>query len=366
MKRDRFGAVARFVLAAALLVLLYLTTGGAWIPGLLAFLVLLPPVSLCANLCVRKKICGAIHIPTTAAKGTANMGMVILKNEGWLPAAKLYCKIALVNDLTGERQTLELITAIAPRSETRRDFLLESPYCGRVFVYVESVRILDYFGLIALKVPMKAHARITILPELFSCETVLTSMSAVSDDATVSRRGDDRTEVFQLREYQSGDDIRQIHWKLSSKLDTLLLREPSQSVSRSLLVFWDKRCACSPAQMDALAETAASIGQALCDSGTAFDLCWTEKDDLELRQIQDGESLLQTIPALVTQAGLPECRDPDFEGYGRVLYLTSQLSDIKDAETVLYLVCSEEAYDGGNCLVFSPQTYREQLERLEI
>ena len=135
-----------------------------------------------------------------------------------------------------------------------RDFLLESEYCGRVYVYVQSVKILDYWGLFAVNVPMKAAARITILPELFSCDVAASPVCAVSDENAVSRKGEDRTEVFQLREYRSGDDIRQIHWKLSSKLDKLIIREASQSVSRSLLVFWDKRDDATPENMDAMAE----------------------------------------------------------------------------------------------------------------
>ena len=33
--------------------------------------------------------------------------------------------------------------------------------------------------------------------------------------------------LYQLREYRPGDDVRQIHWKLSSKLDELVWKEPS-------------------------------------------------------------------------------------------------------------------------------------------
>lgn len=366
MKRDRIGAIVRYILAALLLVGLYLAIGNGWIAGLFIFLLLLPPVTLAVNLYVRKRILVKIQLPTTAAKGAACIGTVQLENGAWLPAGKLYCKVGMINDLTREENVLELISALGPRRENRRDFLLESAYCGRVYVYVQSVRILDYFGIFALNVPVKASARITVLPELFSCDVMPSPVSAVSDDSTVSRRGDDRTEVFQLREYQSGDDIRQIHWKLSAKLDTLLLKEPGQSVSRSLLVFWDKRGESTPENMDAMAEVAASVSQALCDSGTAFDLCWTEKDELELRQIGEADSLLVTIPALVTQAGAPECPIPNLEEYGQIIYITSQYPDEAEREKITYLICSEAEFEDGKSVVFSSRNYKEQLERLEF
>lgn len=40
-----------------------------------------------------------------------------------------------------------------------------------------------------------------------------------------SRPGDDPGETYDIREYRSGDSIRQIHWKLSGKLDDIMIRE---------------------------------------------------------------------------------------------------------------------------------------------
>lgn len=63
---------------------------------------------------------------------------------------------------------------------------------------------------------MKADARLTILPDLYPMDADMTARPAYADDGASNRRGEDRSEVYQLREYRPGDDIRQIHWKLSS------------------------------------------------------------------------------------------------------------------------------------------------------
>lgn len=365
MKRDRIGAALRFGLAVLGLLLLGAVSGEGEIPALGGFLLLLPPVSLAANLLVRKKLHAEICLPTTAAKGAAVMGTVLIKNKALLPAAKLYCRLRLVNDLTGEEQRQEIICGAGPGREQRREFLLESAVCGRIYVHIESLMLMDYCGLFALKVPVKAAARITVLPELFHCDVTVCSLAALSDDSAAPQRGDDPTEVFQLREYRSGDDIRRIHWKLSSKLESLLLREPGRSISHSLLVLWDKRESCAPERMDAMAEVAASVCQAICDSGTPFDLCWTEKDEAELRQIRDEDALLQTLPALVTQAGTRECSLPDWEEYGRVLYIAAQPCE-RQSGKVTCLLCTDAETETGGCIAFSAADYRERLERLEI
>ena len=179
--------------------------------------------------------------------------------------------------------------------------------------------LLDYLGLLPMKALVKADARLTILPDLYPMEADMTARPAYADDGTSNRRGEDRSEVYQLREYRPGDDIRQIHWKLSSKLDELILKEASQPESRSLLVFWDKRTGGNPQQMDALAEVVSSAGMALLQSGVPYTLCWTDRDDLQVQDISEENQLLQAIPALVKTRGSAECRLPKTDGYSRIL-----------------------------------------------
>ena len=170
-----------------------------------------------------------------------------------------------------------------------------------------------------MQAPANAEARLTILPNLFPMDADMTARPAYADDGASDRRGEDRSEVYQLREYRPGDDIRQIHWKLSSKLDELILKEASQPESRSLLVFWDKRTG-TPQQMDALAEVVSSTGAALLQGGVQYTLSWTEGDDLQAQDILDENQLLQAIPELVKTRGSADCRLPEMGDYSRILY----------------------------------------------
>lgn len=366
MIRDRIFAYARYLLLVVLLLLLQQASGNMFALCLLLIVLLLPIISWVANFYVRKKLRGKVLIGTTTSKNSPCLAAVQIANDGWLPAMKLYCRVSLINDLTRQEQQVDLHMGVGAKSQASRELCIEAGHCGRVYICVQSVRVLDYFGLFSVKASVKAAARLTVLPDLFPCDASTGAMSAVDNESVTARRGDDRTEAFQMREYQSGDDIRQIHWKLSSKLDILILREPSQSISRSLLVFWDKRGVCAAACMDAMAEVTASVCYGLCASGAAFDLCWTEKNELEIRQIRDVDALVQAIPALVTQAGEGECPVPNYEAYGHVLYISSQLPKEGVDDHVTYLLCDETAKEAGNVMAFSAENYVKKLERLEI
>lgn len=366
MKGLRLGCWARYLALAALVLLLALVSGNGWIWGLWAFVLLLPGAFFCGNLLVRRKLQAKLSLPTTSPKGSACVATLSLSSKSWLPAPKVLYQIRIINDLTMEEQFLWMEASLPPKGQFRRDFLLESAHCGRIYAELKQVRLLDCFGLLPLPLSLKAGARLTVLPELFSCQVSLSPTPALAEDSSVSCRGDDPTEIFQLREYQQGDDVRRIHWKLSSKLDKLILRESSQTVDRSLLVYWDKRFPCTPAQMDAMAEITASVCQGLCDSGISFDLGWTEAEEPELRSIAGEDQLLQTIPALVTQAGKETCPELEPDHYGQVLYISSQPPQKDMGGAVHLLLCTTQPETGTDDLICTPENYQEALERLAI
>ena len=51
--------------------------------------------------------------------------------------------------------------------------------------------------------------------------------SADSDRFSTYKKGDDPSEIFDIREYADGDKIQRIHWKLSSKTGDLMVKEGS-------------------------------------------------------------------------------------------------------------------------------------------
>ena len=50
---------------------------------------------------------------------------------------------------------------------------------------------------------------------------------------------EDRTNIVNIRKYEQGDQMKNIHWKLSAKKDTLMTKEFEQTVSAKLMILVD-------------------------------------------------------------------------------------------------------------------------------
>ena len=170
MIRDRIVAFVRYLLLAALLLLLQQASGNIFTLCLLLIVLLLPPISWVANFYVRKKLRGKVVIGTTTSKNSPCLAAVQIANDSWLPAMKLYCRLTLINDLTRQEQQVDLHMGVGAKSQASREFCIEAGHCGRVYICVQSVRVLDYFGLFSVKTSVKAAARLTVLPDLFPCD----------------------------------------------------------------------------------------------------------------------------------------------------------------------------------------------------
>lgn len=325
-------------LAAWLLMLAVLAALVFWCDSIIALLCavfwcLLPFVTFLLNLLARKQVTAAVSVPITAAKREACTGYVTLHNSSLIPVAKVYCRVIIENRLTLEKTEKILTLSAAPGGGTTRAFTFGAGCCGYLQVRTAGVYLMDWLGFLPLPCRASAEAGMGVLPDTFSPQVFLRMSMVMREDADAwsqIRKGSDQTEIFALRDYVAGDSLKQIHWKLSSKRGTLIVREGSLPIEKSLLIFWDKNTRqATPEEMDAMAECAASVSQEIMNQGYSFTLGWTEGRQLLFENIDTDEQLLQTIPRML------KC-GPDLEG-GSGAYLNAQLGDPKPYGKVIYL-----------------------------
>ncbi len=382
MKARRITAAVLWLLAAAALAAVWAAGGGAlWLGAAIAVL-LLPGVSLLLALAARRGVRLSLTLTPTVPKRTAAQAVLLVKNDALLSARALF-RVRAVNALTREETVTLLRCTVPPKGTEELRFLVESRRCGQITAAVEKAGLLDICGIFA--VPLKTEniaARTTALPDMFAPGIDLalaSSMPEESDSYAPGCRGNDLTEIFQLREYAPGDDLRRIHWKMTAKTDRLIVREASLPLQRSLLVFWDKTAAdkLAPDAADALAESVSSVCQSLSEAGFAYTLGWSGEGQNVLEEVPDTDRLLALLPRMVRSAGAGESgtaqlvRQGGENFYGRVLLFTHavppEIEALAERCALTLLLCSRaETASPCRTVRFTPEDYAQRLHDLEF
>ena len=136
-------------------------------------------------------------------------------------------------------EKLKIKFPVQDRNQMRLSFSIHPERSGIVTAEIRSVRIYDLFRLFHTNVP---HARqsfeLLVLPKRVMVP-LDGSAPPVEDPESIrfaDKPGDDPSELFGIREYQPGDPVSRIHWKLSSRSDTLLLKQFGAPMDKHTLV----------------------------------------------------------------------------------------------------------------------------------
>ncbi|WP_435159468.1 DUF58 domain-containing protein [Haladaptatus sp. DFWS20] len=139
---------------------------------------------------------------------------------------------------------------------------------GRGEQAIGPVRVVaeDVFGLFRRTFTHQVRESILVFPQIHPVDGVST-VSALEESLGVSVR----REFDQLREYQRGDPLRDVHWKSSAKrpADDLLIKEFETEEERQQIEITAEADA---GRVDTVADATASIAAALLDTNIAVGL----------------------------------------------------------------------------------------------
>lgn len=380
--------LARICYAAlcAALVGVQILSGSAISLALLIACLAALPALLAVNLHCRRHLRLSVLAPVNAEKGQAVSIRICLENGSRFPILAAACRIRLTNELTGAAETITRRAAAAPRGRSEMSVVLSSDCCGRICAEIVSVRLYDCFWMIPVRCAASARGAVTVQPQTFPMSVfVRANINCPDESETYSQEkpGYDLTEVFQLRDYREGDSLRQIHWKLSTKYDRLISRDPSLPITRSLLIFWERRVqSVSRARQDAQAEVLISLCRALLAMDVQFTIAWNEAAGRcilhPVRELDDLVALMPRLFSATAFTGGPDgaelyCGTERTRAFAHVVYLGESVSpmlcQISPYGFSTALVCGEAAEgapDGAAVCAFGTDSYAQSLMELEI
>lgn len=360
------------------LVCLFLHTGSAAALGGAAALVVIPLVFLAVNLYAKGRVTAEIRTAGSVRKGNAGEICVTLTNPTVFPLLNVSVGVAVENQLNRKLSRSVLTSFVMPKSVKSLTLKASDDYCGRMRVSLFKLKLYDCFGLGGACVKTDAVAHMTVLPDTFDQQiNIIPNPHSASDSEIYApdRPGSDLSETFQIREYAEGDSPRQIHWKLTSKFDRMIVKDPSMPIIRSVLVFWERTGDDGDLSLtDAQAEVVVSVCKNLLEQSVQFTVGWndTDRNLCVLQEIHDMDELIGFIPRILRATGAKEGVSGAYllntalrEIPAHIIYIAktpqSEILEFSESASITVLHCGE-----GEGIAFDAANYEEQLAQIDI
>jgi hypothetical protein len=313
--------------------------------GIIFLTVIAMPFLLFGLLCyiygrVRAELVSVIHV---ANKNDTIPVSIQLNNPTIFPVSNLRIYLTYKNAYSHQKLKKTILASLDCRTKTSVICNLTSEYAGNLIINLEGIRIYDYLKLFSLKKKQKGELKVAVLPcfyELQENNIINKNTTMVeSDNYSQVKSGDDPSEVFAIREYREGDRPQRIHWKLSRKQGQLMIKEFSDPLNCSILLFVNL---CVPQDenilhfMDAILECALSLSYSFLMKGQLHYLSWYDEKHGACTRIRvtEEKDLFEAVDGLLhaevhhetTDALMAYLAEHQHDQYTELFYVTGEIS----------------------------------------
>lgn len=142
-----------------------------------------------------------------------------------------------------------------------------SAHCGTVQISLKRCAVYDFAGMFFIPLRFRGALSVNVMPRKVKPSAVpFRGSSRVL--GFKPKPGGGFSDYYELRLYRDGDSIKNVHWKVSSKYDELIVREPSLPVLRELVIRLDLTEI--PGQNDSILSRFVYTAEALAAEGREF------------------------------------------------------------------------------------------------
>lgn len=259
--------------------------------------------SIVILLSLDKKISVQISIPIPVAERGQKVNVYLrIRNRGWFPASRVRIRLVCRQQFGGEQQTFTILSAVADRGVTAERADISTVFSGRVFLTVKELLISDYLGILSLKIRAGEETYFHVMPEIYDVPLLVSEQarrfSGNSDTFDEKKSGDDVSEIFQIREYRGGDRMQRVHWKMSARMDELMIKEYSLPLGCPVVLFLSfQKSGKKRENFDRMLSAALSVSFALAREQCRHYLAWYQADEQRVlrARIESEEQIYEAL-----------------------------------------------------------------------
>lgn len=229
-------------LSYLIVIVFFVATNSPYAFALMVLVLLIPHISilLCKLGADRTHISFKLGCSCSAGQ---SLPLEIVVQRPHLLRGRIELEFMSRNVMTGTlvRHTVML----EPAWEAQETFVVEvdTSCVGRTEVKLLSARSCDSLGLSSKEIDVETtETSYTVFPVLRDINVLFAneeSQKLIGVTSDYRGKGRDRSEVFDVREYREGDSLKSIHWKLSARLDDIIVKEPARPADYDMALFYD-------------------------------------------------------------------------------------------------------------------------------
>lgn len=275
------------IITAAIVFYMSMIYGNAALALLGCFMCVFMVLTFIALLVKAHRAVAAINIPIAIATQGESIRVSLscrLKEAGFYGVKY---RVTVKNNLSGEKSTKWLSGG--------SDFLYSVNLCGNYEFELVRIKLYDFSRLFYVTKRVKKYANVEVMPQIDEIPVRITDRvrnffgdSDIYDDL---RPGYDPSELFDVREFQNGDRLQSVHWKLSARTDELMVKENSLPKACAVAIVADLRGIKKGRQADAFMKLLVSLSFSLMDQKCPHYVAWydTAINDIVRARVDDEE-----------------------------------------------------------------------------
>lgn len=217
-----------------------------------------------------------------------------------LPTYSLWFNVRAQRSEVSKRVYLQ--ERLDARSSTRLDWIFEPKSRGREVIAIDGLETQFPFGFLRKIVGGGMRREVFVWPSQIEYEFHPPSgLHAVKQGETVLKPGWG-TELINLREYQTGDPQRLVHWKASARVRRLMVRQMSEENQDAYVLFVE-----SPAtvwkdaeQFEILCSFAASLAEDLYMEHSLWGTAINDEPLMPVKKLSDLHGFMEQLARLET------------------------------------------------------------------
>lgn len=286
---------------------------------LLGFELMVYLAAYCQVLWLSKRVRLRVSVPQPQVfRGESFQIRAELTNLSRLPVPQLMARLAVRAFPEREELLLKGKVMLDSSEQGHLCFQMDSSHCGCLEIRPDRLMVTDFLGVFQRRCRVDRDEKhlLFILPESLCHDAPLADIQGVfpDEDGDSEKRGSSAADISEIRRYQENDSLKLVHWKLSARMNDLMVKEMTDPAQRMPWLYLNLQEAPglpevrrNPDLWDHFVETVGSLSARLMKIEKRHMVVWIDSlgSKAVSHCVSDEMSLQQMLRALLRADSVP-------------------------------------------------------------